>query len=134
MGVRFVVDENIGRKLVDALRLIDYANIEHITETFKLGTSDEQVLEYVGKNGFVLISKDDWIRRHPNERALLLKYKIVAIFLGGKSMSMRETHKQIVNAWDNMEAKAEHRLKQGVAGAFKVNQKGSKIEEIPLNC
>jgi hypothetical protein len=133
MGVRFVVDENIGRNLVLALRQIDYDNIEHITETLPPGTSDDKVLEYVGAKRYVLISKDERIRRRPNEKALLLKYKIVAIFLMGQSMSIRQTHKQIINAWDKMEACAERKLKQGVAGAFQVAQKGGTIKEIPLN-
>jgi len=132
MGVRFVVDENIGRNLVNALRQIDY-NIEHINDKFDRGTPDEKVLEYIGTNRYVLITKDEKIRKRPNEKALLLKYKIVAIFLGGRAMSIKQTHKQIVNAWEKMEAHAEQKLNQEVAGAFRVNAKGGTIEEIPLN-
>ncbi len=129
MVVRFVVDECIGCTLVTALRPI-YDNIEHINDTHPRQTPDTEVLEYIGTNGYVLVSKDDRIRRHPYEKALLLKYKIVAIFLGGKSMSMKQTLKQVVNAWDKMEAKANQRLKQGAAGAFKVSPKGNTIDEL----
>ncbi|HLF27837.1 MAG TPA: DUF5615 family PIN-like protein [Anaerolineae bacterium] len=132
MGITFFVDENYGRDLVQSLRGLGCTNVEHLLETFKPGTPDEEWLEYVGKHGFALITKDKNIRKNPKERAALLKHKIVAFYLGGDKMGVRETGKQLINAWDKMEACAKQRKKAGVAGAFIVRPGGGKIVEIPL--
>jgi predicted nuclease of predicted toxin-antitoxin system len=132
MPIRFFVDENIGRNLVIGLRQWGYDNVEHIHDNFPPGTADEVWLEYVGKNGYVLITKDKKIRKHPKEKAALIKYKIVAFYLGGSEVGTRQMAKQIINAWDKMEACAAMQQRKGVAGAFRIPPRGGKIEEIPL--
>ncbi len=132
MPIRFFVDENIGPDLVKGLRLLGYENIEHIHDTFPPGTADEVWLEYVGKNGYVLITKDKKIRKHPKEKAALVKYKIVAFFLGGSQVGGRQIANQIINAWDKMEACAAMQQRKGLPGAFRIPPRGGKIEVIPL--
>ncbi len=132
MPIRFFVDENIGPDFVKGLRLLGYDNIEHISEKFPAGTLDEVWLRYVGEMGYVLITKDKKIRKNPKEKAALVKYRIVAFFLGGNEVGSRQMVKQIINAWDKMEACAEVQQKKGVAGAFRIPRGGGKIEDIPL--
>jgi hypothetical protein len=132
MGIKFFVDANIGRNLVTGLHDLDYQNIEHIHDNFPEGTIDEVWLEYVGKNRLVLITKDKMIRKNPNEKAALLKYGIVAFFIGGEKAGIKEISKQLINAWDKMEAEAKRQQKKGVAGAFLIRPGGGKIVEIPL--
>ncbi len=133
MGIKFFVDANLGINLVNGLRILGYSNIEHVHDTFKEGVIDEEWLEYVGEKGYILITKDKGIRKNPKEKTALLKYNIVAFFLGGSQMGIRETSKQLITAWNKMEACAERQRKKGVAGAFIVRPGGRKIEEIPLN-
>ena len=66
------------------------------------------------------------------EKAALLKYGIVAFYLGGDKLSIREMASQLINGWDKMEACAIKQQKKGVAGAFVIRPRGGKIEEIPL--
>lgn len=132
MGVRFFVDNNFGRNLVDGLRALGYSNIEHLQEHFPQDTADEVWLKYVGENGYVLITKDKAIRHNPKEKAALLENRVVAFYLGGDQMGTKEISKQLINAWGKMEARAEIQFKRGVAGAFIVRPRGGKIEEIPL--
>ncbi len=131
--MKFFVDENLGLNLVIGLRALGHNNIEHISERFATGTVDEVWLDYVGKNGYILITRDKRIRKNPKEKAALVKHKIVAFYLGGSERGITEIGKQIMNAWDRMEACATKQLKKGVAGAFRIPPKGGKIEEIPLN-
>lgn len=132
MGIKFFIDENYGRDLADGLRLLGY-NVEHIFENFDEGVKDTVWLPYVGENKLALITKDKGIRRKPNEKALLHKYKVVAFYLGGSKQSGQNIVKQLINAWDKMEAKAKVQLKKGMAGAFRVPPRGTgKIVEIPL--
>ncbi len=132
MGVRFFVDENLGRNLVDGLRALGYENIEHIREHFEAGELDEVWLRYVGQNGLVLITKDRAVRKNPKEKAALLEYKIVAFYLGGKQMGIKEISKQLINAWEKMEACAIAQQKKGVGGAFIIRPRGNKFEVVPL--
>jgi predicted nuclease of predicted toxin-antitoxin system len=131
MGIRFFFDEGLGRNLAKGLSLAG-KNVEHVLDTFPQGTKDEVWLSYVAQNGLILVTKDKGIKRKPNEKALLLKYRIVAFYLGGSEKSGHDILKQLVNAWENMELKAEKQLKTGIAGAFLVNPRGGTIDPIPL--
>lgn len=132
MGVRFFIDENLGQDFARGLRLLGDYEVEHLLDTFEPGTKDEVWLAYVGDNKLALITKDSQIRRKPNEKALLLKHKVVAFFLGGRKQSGRAITKQLVNAWEKMEARAEQHFKKRTAGAYIVRPRGGKIDEIPL--
>ncbi|MCJ7646177.1 DUF5615 family PIN-like protein [bacterium] len=131
MGVKFFFDEGLGQNLAKGLHLAG-KNVEHVLDRFPDGTKDVEWLSYVGENGLILVTKDKGIKRKPNEKALLLKYRIVAFYLGGSEKSGHDILKQLVNAWENMEVKAEKQLKTRRAGAFLVNPHGSKIGPIPL--
>ena len=132
MDVKFFVDENLGKNLVTGLRELGFTNIEHLTETFDEGTPDVDWLIHVGEKRLVLITKDKHIRKNPKEKEALLQHNIVAFFLGGKQMSTQQISRQIIIAWDSMEAKAKAQLKKNIAGAFIIRPSGRTIEEIPL--
>lgn len=131
MGIRFFIDENLGHDLAKGLCLLGY-NVEHLLDNFPEGTRDVDWLGYVGENKLALITKDKGIRRKPNEKALLLKYKVVAFYLGGSEQSGQDIVKQLVNAWDKMEAEAKKQFKKNTAGAFIVRPGGGRIDCIPL--
>ena len=131
MGVRFFFDEGLAHKLATGLGIVGY-NVEHVIDNFPAGTKDSEWLKYVSEKRLVLVTKDKGIRRKPNERAMLLKYGIVAFYLGGSEKSGHNILKQLVNAWKNMEAKAQKSFKTGKAGAFTVRSSGGKIVPIPL--
>lgn len=131
MDIKFFIDENLGHDLAKGLGLLGY-NVEHLLDHFPQGTKDVEWLEYVGKNKLALITKDKNIRRKPNEKALLLKYGVVAFYLGGSERSVQDIGKQLVNAWEKMEAEAKKQFKKNTAGAFIVRPRGGKIESIPL--
>lgn len=132
MDIIFFVDENLGKQLVDALRLLGHPNIIHLEEMFEKGTPDEIWLNCIGEKGYCLITKDKKIRKNPKEKVALLKHNIVAFYLGGSQMGITDIGKQLVNAWDKMEACAKAQKKKGVSGAFIVNRHGGTIDEIPL--
>ncbi len=131
MDVKFFVDENLGIELVNGLRSFGHSNVEHLEEVFAKGTDDETWLNYLGEKGYCLITKDKKIRKNPKEKEALRKHNITAFFLGGSQMGITDIGKQLMNAWDKMEAHAKQQKKKGVAGAFIVNRHGG-VEEIPL--
>jgi hypothetical protein len=131
MGIRFFLDENLGHDLAKGLRLLGY-DVEHLLDTFEPGTKDVDWLGYVGDNHLALITRDKGIRKKPNELALLLKYKVVAFYLGGTKQSGRAIATQLIKAWERMELLAQKQFKKGTAAAFIVRPGGGKIQEIPL--
>jgi len=88
--------------LLRTLSLLQY-DVEHLLDRFPSGTKDVEWLEYVGKNKLALITKDKQIRRRPNEKALLIKYKVVAFYLGGSKRNVQDIAKQLMKAWVNMQ-------------------------------
>lgn len=132
MDIEFFVDAGLSQKMVEGLRALGFSNVIHIHEKFPVGTPDEEWLEYVGKNKLVVITRDKMIRKNPKEKAALIKYGIVAFYLGGDKLSIKEISTQLINAWDKMEACAIRQQKKGIAGAFIIRPRGGKIEEIPL--
>ena len=133
MCIKFFVDENLGKPLVDGLRSFGHANIEHCLDTFNKGTPDEEWLDYIGRNGFVLITRDRRIRKNYLEKRALQEYGIVAFFLGGVKQSTKQIGLQIQNAWNKMENIARKQKKLGIAGAFNVSASGNTINQIPLD-
>ncbi|MBN1230481.1 MAG: DUF5615 family PIN-like protein [Anaerolineales bacterium] len=131
MGIRFIFDEGIGQNVSEGLKLFGY-NVEHVLDNFEMGTKDEEWLKYAGENNLVLILKDKYIRKRPNEKVLILKYNLVAFYLGGSESSGHNILGQLVNAWNKMEQCANKQQKKGVAGAFMVRPGGGKIIDIPL--
>jgi hypothetical protein len=132
MGLKYFIDNDLSPKLARALRDNGHGNIEHLQDTFSEDTQDEEWLDYVGKNGLILITKDKGIRRNPKEKEALLHYKIIAFYLGGKEMGSKEILRQCVVAWDKIEAKAKIWKKKGVAAAFRVRRNGGNIDDIQL--
>lgn len=132
MGLKFFFDEGLGQNLAKAMRLVG-KDVEHVLDKFPSGTKDEEWLDYIGRNGYVLVTKDKAIRKRPNEKAMLVKHKIVAFYLSGSEKSGHDIWKQLANAWEKMEAKAYQQQKTGRAGAFLVHAAGGKIEPLPLD-
>ena len=131
MGVKFFFDEGLGPNLVIGLRAFG-KDVEHLLEKFSPGTKDEVWLKYVGENKLILVTKDKGIRKKPNEKALLLRYGVVAFYLGGSEKSGHDILKQLANAWENMESTSAKHVDKGIGRAFIVRPNGRKIEELPL--
>src|SRR4051794_37837765 len=78
----FFVDRSLGGRIVaDALRKADEL-VEVHDDHFAIDAPDEIWLPDVGARGWVVLSKDDRIRRNPVERAALRAAGVAAFFLG----------------------------------------------------
>lgn len=78
----FFVDRSLGGKvLAHALRALG-ERVEVHDDHFPKDATDEIWLADVGAKGWVILSKDDRIRRNPVERQALLTAGVAAFFLG----------------------------------------------------
>jgi predicted nuclease of predicted toxin-antitoxin system len=81
------LDRNLGRKVVaDVLREAGFPVVAH-DEKFAPDTPDEEWLDVVGKQGWIVISRDRQIRRRPNELDALRRAKVRAVFVTGGNLS-----------------------------------------------
>jgi len=122
----FFFDNNISIKIVKAIRLIqEEIDVKHITEDLPGDTTDEKLLEHVGNNEFILITKDKNISKRKHELLAFKKYSVRAFILTGKNSSRWQDIKQIIMAWEEMKRLAD---KTG-CWAYTIRPKG-KIERI----
>ena len=84
MTPKFFIDENIGKKIADALKILG-ENVEYVTDNFTCGETDAILLKYVGENDIAFVTKDMKIRFNPSEKDALKKFGVVAFFMGGKN-------------------------------------------------
>ena len=87
VSLTFFLDHQIGRYVVaDALRAAG-ARIEAHLDHFPGDTPDAEWITEVGKRGWVLITKDQNIRRNPLERRAYEIAKLRGFVVTGKDMS-----------------------------------------------
>jgi hypothetical protein len=126
--MKFFFDENLGIQLSNGLREFGEDTC-HLHEYFAPGTHDEIWLQDIGERGWFLITVDKRIRRRPIEKEALLKYKVGAFFLGGKTMSRWDRIRQVVRIWHRIKEIAE---KENPPFSYQINNHGTEIVKLPL--
>ena len=100
-----------------------------MTEHFERATPDADWLEFVGKHGMVLITRDRRIRWNPMERQAVRRYKVGAFFLGGKNLSYWKIVVQVVRNWEKIKEYAQRTRRPF---AFHVRAGGTKFTPLDI--
>lgn len=88
----------MGSKVVaNALREHGFS-VELLEDRFTNDAADEEWLPKVGERGWLILTKDDKIRRRPVERDALLRSGARAFILPSGNMSGKEMAATVVNA------------------------------------
>lgn len=84
-SLEIFIDRCLGKKI--ALPLIEAgANVHLHDDYFDQNVEDQEWLTDVGKRGWLVLTKDQWIRRRPLERDSLLNAKLkVFCFMSGST-------------------------------------------------
>lgn len=125
----FLIDENLGEPLARGMKAFG-EEVVHLRDRFPQGTSDEVVLEKLGKDGWFLITRDDRIRRRPGELAALKQHGVGAFFLGGKKLGRCAIIRQLVRNWHRIK---EHSNSQRPPFALRIPATGTRITSLPLD-
>lgn len=125
----FFFDNNIGSFVAEGLRAFG-EDVCHLTEHLPAETADEVWLEFVGKRGMFLVTRDKMIRKRPIESDALRRHNVGAFFLVGKKMGKWGQIRQIIRAWPAIKEAAS---KTSPPFAFRVNQAGSKVQPLSLS-
>jgi predicted nuclease of predicted toxin-antitoxin system len=100
--VLFVVDRDAwSRALGEALTAAGIAFVAHY-ERFAPDAPDTEWLSVAGNQGWVVLTRDQNIRRRPLERAAVLQHKVVMFVLGQGNISAAETARIVVDAHSRM--------------------------------
>ncbi len=126
--MRFFFDNNIGPNIPKGLCAFGEEAC-HLVDHFDPDTPDEVWLEFVGRQGMCLVTRDDKIRRRPAELEALRRHNVGAFFLAGKKMGRWDQIRQIIRAWTLMKDAAS---KTRPPYAFRVNASGSKVVRLEL--
>jgi hypothetical protein len=99
-GPEFFIDRSLGRKAVpDALRacgLVVHTMASVYGEKVGQGLRDETWLRDVGQRGWVVLMKDDAIRRRPAEREALIEGGVRAFCLTNAQLRGEEQARRFV--------------------------------------
>ena len=126
--MKFFFDNNLSEHL--ARGLLEFGeDVMHLRDHFNEDEADVVWQEYIGKNGIILITKDERIRRNPLELNSINKHKVGVFFLGGKKQGRCKIIQQVVRNWPRIKELA---IKTRPPFAYRVPPTGTKIEKIGL--
>jgi predicted nuclease of predicted toxin-antitoxin system len=99
----FFLDRSLGRiKLATALRQAGL-NVEVHDDSFAQDAADEEWLAVVGKNNWIVLTKDERIRYHPRELHALIAHGVRAFVLTARNASAEEMAAIVLRAHKRME-------------------------------
>ena len=126
--MKFFFDNNLSPRLVRGL--LEFGeDVTHLRDQYPADVPDQDWLPDIGAKGWVLVTRDERVRRNPSELAAINIHKVGAFFLGGKNLSHWELIQQVVRNWIRMKELADKTAKPF---AFRVAPHGSTLDRIPL--
>ena len=126
--MKFFVDNNLSVHLAHGLKEFG-EDVTHLQDLFPEDAKDEEWLPYVGREGFFLVTRDENIRRKPEELRALKAAEFSAFFLGGKNLSRCKLIQQVVRSWPQIKKTAEKKRRPF---AFRIAPNGGKFVKIEL--
>ena len=94
----FFLDQNLGDKIIAQALRQQALNVELLKEHFAIDARDEDWLPGVGQRGWLVLTKDDRIRRRSVEREALMQSGTRVFILPSANMSGDEMAAAIVKA------------------------------------
>jgi len=124
--MKFFIDNCLSPMLAEGMRGFG-EQVVHLKDCFPQDTDDCIWLEYVGRNQYILITRDEKIRKNPAEINAFRQYYVGAFLLGGKNRSKCQIIQQIVRNWPRLK-EFDHKTKRPYA--FRVPPSGTKFVRI----
>ena len=117
-SLKIFIDRSLGKKI--ALPLIEAGATVYLHDDFfARDVDDQEWLTEVGKRGWLVLTKDQWIRRRPLERDALLKANLkVFCFMSG-SISFSEMANVFAKALPAIRKIADSTPPPFIAGIYK---------------
>ena len=107
--MKLFFDENVGRGVPEALRLVGLRDVQYVVSMFRAqierGTPvpDEQWIPIVGARGWLLFSEDLGILEAEEQRKLLIRSGVGAVFLHPGRVKRRDVLELLLRKWTWLE-------------------------------
>ena len=82
----FFVDNNLSTQLARGMAAFG-EDVTHLQDHYAPDAADTEWLPRIGRDQWILITRDDRVRFNPAELAALKQHRVGAFFLGGKGRS-----------------------------------------------
>jgi len=122
--MKFLFDENMGERLARGFQGFG-EEVEYITDHFEMGTPDEEIIEFMGENGYCWVTKDKKARYKPQERRAIKDYGVGAFILVSGNLSSWEVVKQMVARWEEIKEIAKNENRPFI---WKIRSRGKLIK------
>lgn len=97
-GPTFFLDQSLGDKVIAQALRQQGCRAELLKKHFEINVPDEEWLPEVGRRGWLILTKDDRIRKRPAEREALIQSGARAFILPSGNMSGEDMASAIANA------------------------------------
>lgn len=87
--MKLYFDENMGRGVPEALRMVGFRDVNHSVNMFSVGIADEEWIPIVGSE-WLVISKDQNLLRRPEQRRLLARHRLGLVCITSSSARARD--------------------------------------------
>ena len=126
--MRFFVDNNLSPKLAHGMAAFG-EDVTHLQDHYPTNAADADWLPRIGRDEWILLTRDDRVRFKPAELTAFKQYHVGAFFLGGKDRSRCDLIQQVVRNWPRMKELAAKTVKPF---AFRVPPQGTAIDRLTL--
>lgn len=113
-----LLDENLPRRVAEAINVLGTVEAAHVTKYLPPGTSDVEVCQFLAdKPDWVLVTQDERIRKRPHELAALRKANVgMFVLTGRKDRNVEEMLSFLVACLDGMRSFAANHQRPYVVG------------------
>lgn len=126
--MRFFIDNNLSVHLARGMQGFQ-EDVVHLTDHFPHETPDTDWLQHIGQAGWLLVTRDERIRKNPLELSAIRDHQVGAFFLAGKNRSRCDLIRQLVRHFPRMKELAANSHRPF---AYRIPPSGSKIERVSL--
>lgn len=126
--MKFFVDNNLSRGLARGMAAFG-EDVTHLQDHYPVDAKDTDWLPQVGRDEWILLTRDNKIRFKPAELGAIKQHRVGAFFLGGKDRSRWDLVQQVVRNWVRMNELAG---KTARPFAFRVPPQGTSIDRLTL--
>lgn len=126
--MRFFIDNNLSTQLADGMKAFG-EDVVHLREFFDQAEDDPVWLEHIGREGWILVTRDERVRYNPSESDAIKQHNVGAFFLGGKNRSRCDLIQQLVRNWPEMKRTA---ARERRPFAFRIRPSGGKLDKLKV--
>ena len=123
--MKFFIDNNLSPHFAEGMKGFR-EDVTHLKECFPQDIADIDLLKKIGKNGWILITKDKRMKRVNAEKAAYKKYSVGGFVLVGQNLDRCSIYESLIKNWRDIKEKAK---KTNRPFMYKIRARGKIVKE-----